>query len=332
MRQDSLSQFRCYNIDRTVGLTRLLTGCLYSLLSLLWTGDAGLPLLMVIGYSSLWWFFHRTNQAKPTRISYTFLFLDLFLFAWLSLNDPHNFTTQFGVLYILGLILYLFRFGKSLALIWLAGSIAEIILVSLYLMSRDCLFHMALIPVLLVSNLFMGKVLSDEERLRNQLQNLSETDQLTGLANFRSLKAKLELFACNQADEITPLSLIMIDIDNFKNYNDTYGHEQGNRLLNELGSFLLRFFGGDVFIARYGGEEFIILLPGKDQTGAKQKADQLVSGIAGNPFAGGPVTVSAGVASVTGGHSEDVMKLIEKADAALYTAKRSGKNRAVLHI
>lgn len=332
MGKDSLCHFRWYNIDRTVGIARLLTGCLYSLLSFLWTGDAGLPLLMIIGYSSLWYFFHRKNQEKPTWVSYAFLFLDLFLFAWLSMNDLHNFTTRFGVLYILGLILYLFRFGKPLSLLWLIGSIVEIILVDLTLMSWDCLFHMSLIPVLLVSYLFMEKVLSDEKRLKNQLQTISETDQLTGLANFRSLKAKLEWFADNQADEIFPLSLIMIDIDNFKSYNDTHGHEQGNRLLNELACFLLHFLGGDVFIARYGGEEFIILLPGMDQTGAKQKADQLVSAIASNPFTGGSVTVSAGVASVTGEHSGEVMELIEKSDKALYSAKRSGKNRAVLHL
>lgn len=331
MVQNNSCYDRWQNIDKTVGITRLLTGVIYSGLSIFWTGYAGLSLLLIVGYSSLWWLFHQNNRAKPTAISYGFLISDLVLFGWFTIANPHNFTTQFGVLYILGLILYLFRFGKPLALIWLVGSVAQIVAVGLYLMSRDCLYHMSLIPVLVISYLFIGKVLADEEQMKQQLQTLSETDQLTCLANFRSLQARLEWFASRQAGRGESLAAIILDIDNFKKYNDTYGHEQGNQLLRELGQYLLAFMGSGAFVARYGGEEFVILLPGINQDTTKQTADQLVAGIAAHPFNHGPVTVSAGVASMATGPQEEVFQLIEKADQALYRAKRNGKNQAILY-
>lgn len=331
MLQNNLCHDRWYNIDRTVGITRLLTGIIYSVLSFFWTGGASIFLLLLVGYSSLWCLLHQNNQAKPTVISYVFLIFDLILLAGLGFASPHNFITRFGMLYILGLIFYLFRFGQPLALIWLVGSILQIVSVGLYLMSMDCLYHMSLIPVLIISYLFIGKVLADEERVKQQLQNLSETDQLTGLANFRGLQARLEWCASHEAGKGDSLSLIILDIDNFKKYNDTYGHEQGNRLLKELAEYLMFFMGSGDFMARYGGEEFIVLLPGVNQDTAKQTADRLVSGIAAHSFNHGPVTISAGIASTTSGSREEVFQLIEKADQALYRAKRNGKNQAVLY-
>lgn len=331
MVQNNFSYDRWQNIDRTVGITRLLTGIIYSGLAIFWTGYAGLYLLLIVGYSALWWLFHRNNRAKPTYMSYGFLISDLLLFLWFSIVNPHNFTTQFGILYILGLILYLFRFGKSLAFIWLVGSVTQIVAVALYLMSRDCLYHMSLIPVLVISYLFIGKMLADEEKVKQQLRNFSETDQLTSLANFRSLQARLEWYASHKVDQGELLSLIILDIDNFKKYNDTYGHEQGNQLLQELAQYLIAFVGSGVLVARYGGEEFIVLLPGVNQESTKKTADRLVAGIAAHPFNHGPVTISAGIASTTTGSYKEVFQLIEKADQALYMAKRNGKNQAVLY-
>ncbi|PHJ38357.1 hypothetical protein P378_11030 [Desulforamulus profundi] len=124
--------------------------------------------------------------------------------------------------------------------------------------------------------------------------------------------------------------MVIIDIDNFKLYSDTYGHEQGNILLKKLADYLISILGREVFIARYGGEEFIILLFGMDRDDAKEMADRIVSGVGSHHFTNGPITISAGVASVSGQCTE-VTKLIEKADEALYAAKKSGKNRAVLY-
>jgi diguanylate cyclase (GGDEF)-like protein len=155
----------------------------------------------------------------------------------------------------------------------------------------------------------------------------SRTDGLTKVFNrvtFMELLAAQIARAKEQED--FPLSLIMLDIDNFKTINDTYGHPAGDLVLSSLGQILLSSLRRDDIVARYGGEEFIVLLPHAPAEQTIRIAEKLRKNGEGNAFGDLPgVTVSVGHAAYSRGDSADT--LIQRADLALYDAKKGGKNR-----
>lgn len=157
------------------------------------------------------------------------------------------------------------------------------------------------------------------------------TDGLTGLYNYRYFLALLDREFKRAARYGRPLSLILLDIDHFKRYNDTNGHSLGNEVLRQVAE-VMRQVSRDVdFTVRYGGEEFIILLPETSLDEACGVAERLRAAIAEYPFAsracqpGGVLTISAGVAGFPFDAHSDV-ELLEHADAALYLAKRTTRN------
>jgi diguanylate cyclase (GGDEF)-like protein len=174
------------------------------------------------------------------------------------------------------------------------------------------------------------------EDLNHLLQDLSSLDGLTGILNRRRFDEVLEMEWKRAARSRTNLSLIMIDIDCFKLYNDSYGHLEGDECLKKvaeaLGGNLRR--AGDV-LARYGGEEFAVIMPETDDEGAEVVAERLRLSIqeAGIPHDKSPVidyvTVSLGTATVIPGTETSPKALIAAADKALYQAKQEGRNRTI---
>tara|TARA_R110002153_G_scaffold110189_1_gene251131 strand:- start:6692 stop:7615 length:924 start_codon:yes stop_codon:yes gene_type:complete len=157
------------------------------------------------------------------------------------------------------------------------------------------------------------------------LQSMSATDELTGLMNRREINLRApELL--NQAKRyVHTVALLMIDIDHFKEINDSYGHLEGDRVLKELGLRLKTFGRQTDLIARFGGEEFIMLLPDTDATDARLFAERLHKLMSEIHVNSAPVTVSIGITMSDGSHSlEDLTK---QADTALYKAKSNGRNR-----
>ena len=177
-------------------------------------------------------------------------------------------------------------------------------------------------------------------RVRNQIKiidqfrtilRLSMHDQLTGLPNRRNFETRMSYEWSRSHRERIPLSLMIIDVDNFKKYNDTYGHQQGDVALvaavKAFGDALKR--PGD-FTVRWGGEEFIILLPNTDLPGAMDVAEQVrlsVEEMEVPGDSGKKITVSIGVHTWTYGDEITIDELISNADTALYEAKRQGRNR-----
>jgi diguanylate cyclase (GGDEF)-like protein/PAS domain S-box-containing protein len=177
----------------------------------------------------------------------------------------------------------------------------------------------------------------DEEellRLHGELEQLSLTDELTGIANRRRFDQRLESEWQAAMGSGRPLSLIVLDLDHFKQYNDAHGHVAGDECLRRIAAVL----GGvarrprDV-VARFGGEEFILLLPETDAAAARALADECVARIAalriahGGQGAGGTVTASLGVGTAqmdTGATALDFLKAV---DERLYAAKRGGRDR-----
>ena len=165
-------------------------------------------------------------------------------------------------------------------------------------------------------------------------RRLASTDGLTELYNHRTFQERL----AQEVDRVNrygrPLSLVMIDVDDFKSYNDMYGHPQGDIALRELARLLREASRTSDIVARYGGEEFAIILPETDRVNAQKIGHRLREQVELYPFPGeerlprGALTISVGVAT----HTRDSTKeaLLQSADAALYKAKRAGRNRVCM--
>jgi diguanylate cyclase (GGDEF)-like protein len=175
----------------------------------------------------------------------------------------------------------------------------------------------------------MARILREkQERLTNE----TITDSLTGLANFRYFQTQLKEEISRAARYQHKFVLLLIDIDHFKHFNDTNGHQMGNVLLKQLADTLRETLRKEDFIARYGGEEFVVILPETDQSKARVAAERLREAVAHAEFPGGQgqpggrLTISVGGA-VFPADAEVPGRLIEKADKALYAAKNAGRNR-----
>jgi diguanylate cyclase (GGDEF)-like protein/PAS domain S-box-containing protein len=177
----------------------------------------------------------------------------------------------------------------------------------------------------------MVENIDDRKQVEADLVRRTTHDPLTGLPNREHFLEQLR----EARKDLTPdlgVGVVFIDIDNFKSVNDTYGHLQGDRVLVEVARVLHKLSRDVDLPARYGGEEMAVVLPQTDLGGAEQQAERIRAAIEGmgvRRLDGGgvlPITASFGVASLPG-EAEDKSALIAAADAALYRAKRAGKNR-----
>jgi diguanylate cyclase (GGDEF)-like protein len=173
-------------------------------------------------------------------------------------------------------------------------------------------------------------LIQSEARLREQ----SVRDHLTGLFNRRYMEETLERELLRASRKQLPLGLIMLDVDEFKRFNDTRGHAAGDAVLSELGSLLLRHVRGEDIPCRYGGDEFIIVLPDTSQQVTRARAERLCEHarhfnlqFEGQTLAA--VTLSLGVAAFPENGSTSA-GILRAADAALYRAKHEGRDRVAV--
>ncbi|QRX85008.1 diguanylate cyclase [Glaciimonas sp. PAMC28666] len=189
-----------------------------------------------------------------------------------------------------------------------------------------------------------GRLISVVETLRDitlqkeaqsALQDLAAKDGLTGIANRRSFDQALATQWQRAMRETHPLTLLMVDVDHFKQYNDTYGHLAGDECLKRIASAMantpLRAYD---LVARYGGEEFAIILPEVTAAGAQAVAERIRAavehlGIPDTTSEAGVVTISIGAATANALIGSTPTQLVAAADAALYQAKHAGRNRVV---
>ena len=169
-----------------------------------------------------------------------------------------------------------------------------------------------------------------------RLELLAHQDGLTGIANRRAFDYLIERHFAQAARQRSPLSVAICDVDHFKAYNDRYGHPAGDDCLRRVAGAVARCCRrGSDLAARYGGEEFVLLLPDTPQSGALQLAEAVRREVAALaiPHEGSPtaavITLSAGVATFTHGRDNTPADLVERADAALYRAKNTGRDRCV---
>jgi diguanylate cyclase (GGDEF)-like protein len=175
--------------------------------------------------------------------------------------------------------------------------------------------------------------LAEIELLQAQLREQVIRDPLTGLFNRRYLQETLERELAQAARAGSPLSVIMIDIDHFKDFNDTYGHLAGDLVLKALADLLQSSSRAGDIACRYGGEEFLVVFPCASLADARQRGDQLRRAYQEKPVIYEElqliVTLSAGVAGFPR-HGDRADEILRAADRALYQAKRMGRNRVVI--
>jgi diguanylate cyclase (GGDEF)-like protein/PAS domain S-box-containing protein len=171
-------------------------------------------------------------------------------------------------------------------------------------------------------------------RLREALRTQSIKDPLTGLYNRRYLEEMLEREIRRAIRAGHPLGVLVLDLDHFKKFNDTYGHDAGDTVLRETASYLCRSIRAEDIVCRFGGEEFVIILPTADLAASQARAERIRSKLCeltvihqGSSL--GKITLSIGVAGVPL-HGTSPKELFEAADAALYRAKKEGRDRVVV--
>lgn len=209
----------------------------------------------------------------------------------------------------------------------------------------NTLLRMAAVGLIAGLISFLGILLVRQIRRRQAMEGdlraLARTDGLTGLANRRTFDEKLAREWRRACRDGSPLSVILLDVDRFKLYNDVYGHQAGDVCLRAVATAVagLARRSGDL-VARYGGEEIVLLFPDTPRMGAELIAETIVASVEGLALPHvenqpcGVVTVSVGVATILPGSGpqafDDPSLLVAAADSALYKAKRSGRNQFVL--
>ena len=166
-------------------------------------------------------------------------------------------------------------------------------------------------------------------RLHAQVTELSLTDALTGLHNRRYFDFFLNNEVSRHQRFARGLAIILLDIDNFKEYNDTYGHPAGDKALQQVATCLSQGARSSDMVARIGGDEFAMVLPETDVSGALEAIERIRAAIAGLSGLDRPISASFGLTALCG-TDLDAETLVKQADMALYQAKRTGRNRFIV--
>ncbi len=186
------------------------------------------------------------------------------------------------------------------------------------------------------TNLTLKRANIKLEQLNMQLEVSSKTDSLTGVLNRNAFNAALNLGWHRSVSLKEPITALMIDVDFFKNYNDRFGHIEGDNCLKQIASAIKKSLHrhGDC-VYRFGGEEFVVLLFGSDCSGSDSIQHRIVQSVSKLGLMqndnGDPVTVSIGINTEIASDSETPERFIGRADAALYYAKNNGRNRVVYY-
>ncbi len=323
-----------------------------------WHG--GFPLLL-IAHACQSWRESGEPQSPPDAQKFAWLTAAgivsaIFLLAYIAIaysdslpviirKDDYGALVRSGVgpaVFLLNLLALLLLWhvgrGRSISQLWLMiAALASFLDVTLTLAAgaRYSLgWYAARVNSLLCASVVLGSLLVEVHRLYRRLARLAGQDALTGLLNRRGFDTRLNAELGRTQRQSAPLSLIMLDVDHFKAYNDFYGHPGGDECLRRIGAiFQGALHRPSDMVARYGGEEFIAILPDTNLAGALHVAEAIRLAVEAEvlPHAASPtaphVTISLGVATVEASDRNEPKELLRAADDALYEAKRLGRNR-----
>jgi len=265
----------------------------------------------------------------------------LFLIITYVLASSGNIIHLEGALYLVPVVLAAITFGRLGGFIFAgAASFSLFMLVRVEVQAlQGAAFEgvYILTGVFLLLAWFLGGIMEVEKSISEHLAALANEDELTGLGNHRYFQERLQLHIEAAGKENGALSLVLLDIDDFKKFNDTYGHFRGDLVLSELAALLKKSIPSAAEIFRYGSDEFTVLLPGVELREAALIADSLRETVAQHRFFTEGLhlfeglTVSAGVANFPY-HAKGRIDLLEAADEALFSSKVTGRNRIRVYL
>lgn len=280
------------------------------------------------------------SSLANLQLDFDFVIISIILFVSGGINSPVIF---FFILYI---VISAFIVNKTKFV--LNSILAMIFLFILLFIDTRFLelrnvFKLILLEIAIIFAFFVSTYLSKGikdnqyilEELLKKSRKLSITDNLSGLFNQRHFFDQLSLMLKKSQRYKTIFSLILFDIDNFKNYNDSNGHLKGSAAIEKVGKMVGEAFRDFDICARYGGDEFIVILPDTDKVGAFLAADRFRNIVENTEFPGmetqplKKITLSIGI-SFFPENGDSIEKIIEKADIALYRSKSEGRNRVTI--
>ena len=316
-----------------------------------------LSLVVVAAALFLFWAFSRFRRLNPlfypatcVIVFCTIVIPSLLMMSISNLVLQNQSMVLIAFLYMLGFIL---SGLKPKHMLWIGSSAAIVILLSLYFLKVPCDFLMLgrtfigslllgfSISVMLSSKdrkLFLKTKISeiDERILRlqaSELLHLSQHDELTKVSNRRTFEEMFSYYYELACKESKAMSVLFIDIDYFKNYNDFYGHQMGDQVISAIAKMIKSSIRHMDFIARYGGEEFVVLLPETSAQGAYAVATNIYRAIDRQmiqhekSLVSNHVTISLGITVFNGNPKISQDSVIHTADKALYRAKQLGRNQ-----
>lgn len=255
------------------------------------------------------------------------------------LSGAHQ--SNYKILLLIPVIINSIRFGTAAGIVAALLATSSIIfndLIKNLGLERNMYLEgdLILVGAIFIIAWLLGNFVETEAKFRHKLALLANQDELTGLYNHRYFQERLDVEIKLASEKNNPLSLIFFDIDFFKFYNDSYGHQAGDNLLKQISNLVLQIVGDKGVAARYGGDEFGIILPNTNAKQALEIAEAIRKSIEERTFMGeesqpqGKITISAGIASVPE-NAFDRDDLLRKADEALYKAKFLNKNKVEIY-
>ena len=288
---------------------------------------------------AFWYAKQRRHSLAVTQGSCIAFILSIMMFITIISVVPYRQQPGifFPILYITVYLLYLFPFwviNLVMTTVYTAFSAAVLLLKSPEAISYD-LFGATTVWIIGICLSFWNIDLRLREyESKLELKNASNLDEMTGLPNRRYFNDFIAYKFKESARKSLPFSILIFDIDDFKYYNDSFGHLAGDECLSRIGRVMLDYMiQQDLFIARFGGEEFIAVLAGEDARRAQEHAENLIQQIRKCPMPAAfgestHVTMSVGFAQMEHiGETASFHEVIKNADVALYRAKANGKDR-----
>jgi len=286
------------------------------------------------------------NKNSSQDVGYRFTWIDLlyvslpFFIATLTLFMVGKNNYNVEAILVLPVIITSSIMGKNMGLT-IAG-VSTMLIYAENLISRPITgffsileANIILISIMFIVAWFVGAQTDFDKQYRLRLAKLARTDLLTGLFNYGYFQEKLPEYVQN-ASATHPLGLILLDIDNFKHYNDIHGHQAGDSLISGIADILNSIVEGVGFVSRYGGDEFVVVLPNADSEKTVKLAEKICTMVRNEDFPGeeyqpdGEITVSCGIA-VYPVHAKNAKDLIRHSDLALYRAKNQNKNKVEMY-
>lgn len=280
-----------------------------------------IDLILILGVSLIglygWW----TRQVRLASLALTLFFM----------------TGLVIIVNILGASLIYWAYPTMVAAFFLVkpreavaiNLLVLVLLIPVLVPGMPTLQFIIVLVTLILNNIFAYVFATRMNEQRQHLSYLAERDPLTGIGNRRALTASLEDVIVRQHTKPVTASLVVLDMDHFKDVNDTYGHSIGDKILVRLTEIVNSKIRVTDDLYRYGGEEFVVIAMGAPREAANKLAEHLRIAVeASDLLPERPVTISLGVAELKEGEGYD--EWLHRADSALYEAKRAGRNRVCL--